>query len=122
MGKMKISREFLKEKNACQDGIDWFVNQNETELVPVLRALEKDDKAPWANWLIVRCMTRPQYLAYAIYAAEQAIEIYEKKYPGNTDPRNAIAAAKKVLESDTKENRKIADSDDAYASANASAA
>lgn len=120
---MKISIEFLEEKSACQDGIDWFVNQNETELVSVLRALEKDDHASWANWLIVRCMTRPQYLAYAIYAAEQVMEIYEKKHPGNTAPRNALDAAKKVLEADTEENRQIAaEAADASAYAAVSAA
>jgi len=32
-----------------------------------------------------------------VYAAEQVIDIYEKKYPNDKRPRNAIEAAKKCI-------------------------
>ena len=114
--KMKITLGFLEEKNACKKGVVWFVNQKETDAVLVLNALINDKKLDWANWLIVRVMDRAQRLAYAIYAAEQVIDIYEKKYPTDDRPRKALEAAKRVLGKDTKENRNAA-----YAAANAAA-
>ena len=114
---MKITLDFLKEKSACQSGVDWCVENNliGLETPDFLHGLAKGSNYQWANWLIVRVMTRPQYLAYAIFAAEQVIDSYEKKYPDNKRPREAIEAAKKVLENDTEKNRAAAA--DAYADA-----
>ena len=53
-------------------------------------------------------MTRPQYLSYAIYAAEQVIDIYEKKYPDDKRPRNAIEAARVVLKNNNAKTRAAA--------------
>jgi hypothetical protein len=112
---MIITKKWLDEQDACVEGKDWVAeNSPETdgvELVKKLMAAHLD----WANWLIVRIMTRPQYLAYAIFAAEQVIEIYEKQYPNDKRPRNAIKAAKKVLAKDTPSNRAAAR--DAWAAA-----
>ena len=106
---MIITKRFLQQKQACQEGIDWVVaNCQNKEAVDVIHAL-MGYKIDWANWLIVRVMTRPQYLTYAIFSAEQVIHIYEKKYPDNKKPRQAIEAAKAVLKDDTSENRKLAD-------------
>ena len=115
---MKITKEWLKEKSACGEGLEWFKDQKKDDGLTVLEALISDDKLDWANWLIVRIMSRPQYLAYAIFAAEQVIHIYEKKYPDDDRPRKAIEAAKAVLTNDTKETRVAA----AYAAAAAAAA
>ena len=51
----------------------------------------------WANWLIVYCMNRRQVIEYAIYAAEQVIEVYEAQFAGDDRPRKGIEAAKKYL-------------------------
>ena len=113
---MKITNEWLEEKRACSQGVEWFKAQKKTDAFKVLNALIKEGKLDWANWTIVRVMTRPQYLAYAIYAAEQVIDIYEKKYPNNDKPRKAIEAAKAVLANDTKGTRDAAAAaDGAYA-------
>ena len=105
---MKIDRKWLEEKGACSDGLEWFLKEGITDPVKGIENLVKKDHWEWANWLIVRVMTRPQYLAYAIFAAEQVIEIYEKKYPDNKRPRKAIDAAKAVLIKDTPETRAAA--------------
>jgi len=106
---MLINREWLKEKDACEGGRLWFYEKYgkdaEIESLIVLDALIADDRLSDANWFVVRIMERPQYLAYAIYSAEQVLHIYEEKYPEDKRPRNAIEAAKKVLKYDTKENR-----------------
>jgi len=118
---MLITKEWLKEKSACKEGYEWSLKQegfeNGVEVVKFLDMLVKADHWNWANWVIVRVMTSPQYLSYAIYSAEQVIDIYEKKYHKDDRPRKAIEAAKKVLENDTPENRAAA-----YAAASASAA
>ena len=113
---MKITKEWLKEKEACPKGIDWFNAQDETNGIKVVKKLMTEKKLGWANWLIVRIMNYNQYTAYAIYAAEQVINIYEKQYPNDTRPRNAIEAAKLCLKNPSKENKSAA-----YAAANAAA-
>jgi len=57
----------------------------------------------------------------AVYAAELVIDIYEKQYPNDKRPRNAIEAAKKYLKKPTKANAYAADAaaNAAYAAANA---
>jgi hypothetical protein len=55
-------------------------------------------------------MERKQYLAYAIFAAEQVLENYEKQYPDDKRPRLAIEAAKKVLKNNSEQNRSAANS------------
>ena len=105
---MKITKDWLEEKQACSESVAWFNAQKETDAGKIIEKLAESDHWEWANWTIVRVMTRPQYLAYVIYAAEQVIDIYEKKYPDDRRPRNAIDAAKAVLKSDTAVTRAAA--------------
>src|SRR3990167_844207 len=108
--KYQISTAWLEEKNACPNAVKEFSEQSETDAVKIIRKMtDRRYRLDWANWLIARVMTRPQYLAYAIYAAEQVIDIFEKKYPDDKRPREAIEAAKMVLKNDTKKNRAAAE-------------
>ena len=105
----KITIEWLKSKDACHDGLDWFVEQGkEVEPIPLLNLLIKENQLDWANWLIVRVMEYKQYVSYAVYAAEQVIDIFEKKYPDDKRPRTAIEAAKKCIKNPSDENKKKA--------------
>ena len=107
--KYQISTAWLEEKNACPNAVKEFSEQSETDAVKIIRKMtDRRYRLDWANWLIARVMTRPQYLAYAIYSAEQVIDIFEKKYPDDKRPRDAIEAAKAVLKDDTAENRERA--------------
>ena len=117
---MKITELWLKEKSACFDGIKWFKAQKETEAIPVLRALLKDQKFQWANWAICRIMTKPHCVRYAIFAALEVLFIYEKKYPYDKRPRQAIEAAQKWLDNPT--SNAAADAADAAAADAAAAA
>lgn len=97
---LKITQMWLTTKSACPEGKVWVEeNCKDLEAIPVIKQLAEQNWS-WANWLIVNVMTRPQYFKYAIFSAEQVIEIYEKKYPENKKPRLS-------LESYTKENRAI---------------
>lgn len=105
---MKITKEWLFKKNVCLDGLEWFINQDERDSIIVVNKLMDNKKYDWANWLIARLMTRRQRIQYAIYSAEQVIDIFEKKFPKDKRPRQAIDAAKTVLKHDNKRNRAAA--------------
>ena len=121
---MLITKEWLKGKSACKEGYEWSLKQDGfedgIEVIKFLNTLVEDGHWDWANWVIARAMTRPQYLAYAIFSSKQVIDIFEKKYPKDDRPRKAIEAAKKVLGNDTEENRAAAYA--AHAAAYAAAA
>ena len=110
---MKITIEQLNELDACKEGVDWFQTQNETDHEAIILKLMADNKFNWANWLIVRLMTHKQKVQYAVFAAEQVIDIFERKYPQDKRPRAAIDAARACIENPNKGNRR------AYAAATA---
>jgi len=106
---MKITKEWLQKENACIDGLEWFTKQNkEFEPVPLLNLLIKKNQLDWTNWLVVRVMNYSQYVSYAVFAAEQVIKNYEKQYPDDKRPREAIEAAKRCIENPSDENKKEA--------------
>jgi len=51
---VKITKEWLKERSACSEGVEWFLAQKETDAVKVLKKLIDEDKWIWANWTICR--------------------------------------------------------------------
>ena len=116
---MQITKQWLEDKNACESGLLWFTNQTETDGLKIVKKLIKENKIDDANWLIVRMMKYKQYVAYGIFAAEQVVYIWKQKYPKDTRPQEAIAAAKICLKNLTKKNKKIATAaaDAAYATA-----
>ena len=107
---MQITLDKLKELGACNEAIEkWgkleLVNLTLEETIGKCRELDRLD---WANWLIVRVITLKQRGMYAVYAAEQVLPIFEGEYHDDKRPRQAIEAAKKVIENDTEENRRSA--------------
>ena len=105
---MKITAKWLEEKSACSEGTRWFLGQKEDRPVKVIEKLMRESRMDWANWLTVRLMTKEQSVQYAIFAAEQVISIYEKKYPDDKRPREAIEAAKAYLKNPSDETKKAA--------------
>ena len=134
----QVTREHLKEWKACKDGYKFWCDHCEglSNIEQIRTLLEWNDicyrtqkknliadyHIEWANWLVVRIMTRKQRIKYAIFAAEQVIDIFEKQYPNDVEPRAAIAAAKKVLKEDIEENREATSAAGSAASAYAAAA
>jgi len=96
---MKITQQQLKDWSACADGYKWacgILNDKPMEIKEFLK-ITSEHRLDWANWVIVRVMTYDQYVSYAVYAAEQVIDIYEKKCPDDKRPRLAIEAAKNCI-------------------------
>jgi len=119
---MKITLDWLKEKSACTEGYKWSVKHLEKypdgqEWIEFVQALINDKKLDWANWVVVRIMTYKQYVSYAVFAAEQVLGIFEKKYPNDDRPRKAIEAAKKCIDNPSKRNKAAAAAYAAYAAA-----
>ncbi|MFA5323312.1 MAG: putative immunity protein [Smithella sp.] len=115
---MKTTLKWLKKHDACREAVaEWKKQGRESDPVKVINLAMAMDRFDWANWLIVRVMEYNQYVAYAIFAAEQVIEIHEKRFPDDKRPREAIEAARECLKNPTKENKAAA-----YAAAYAAAA
>jgi len=114
----KVTKEFLIEKKACINGYEWWCeNCQGLSNVEQIKKLMYGPDINWASWLIVRIFNTKQKQSYAIFAALQVIDIFEKKYPKDKRPRNAIKAAIEVLKKSTVKNKKAA-----YAAADAAAA
>ena len=63
----------------------------------------QSDKEVWQEMKIVKAYkwTKKDSVALSIFSAELVLENYEKLYPEDKRPREAIEAAKKVLENDS---------------------
>ena len=124
---MELNRKKLNELKACSAAMDVYNKRPETDPVVIINLLidgcdELDDKSErtrfeWANWLIVRLLSRKDAVRYAVFASEQVIEIFEKIYPEDKRPRQAIDTTKAWLEDDTVETRNAASAAAASAAA-----
>lgn len=74
------------------------------------KSIKEEDKECWSDMRIAKAYhwKKEDSIALSIFAAEQVIKNYEKQYPNDTRPRDAIEAAKKVLTNDTEANRSAA--------------
>jgi hypothetical protein len=116
-----ITDAWIEKYKPCQSALDWW-NKKEKDSLTILNQLIDDKKYNWADWMITRIMHKHEYVAYAIFAAEQVIHIYEKKYPNDDKPRKAIEAAKRYLKNPTIKNKDASAAAAAYADAYADAA
>ena len=105
----RITSKYLASFSACWEAQTVFAERfPKGASVKVVFDALIPDKLDWANWLIARLLNHKNRIRYAIYVAEQVIEIFEKKYPDDTRPRKAIEATKAVLKKNNKDNRDAA--------------
>src|SRR3990167_165452 len=109
---MKITKRWIEKYNPCSRAVEWFWKQKERDNIKVLKKLIAEDKLDWANWAIVKFMAElgtirgyQMYVKYAVFAAKNVIDIFEKEYPDDKRPRQAIEAAKKCLKNPSKKNK-----------------
>ena len=121
-----LTLEKLKELDACQSGIAWFLEQGTNDLEVICNSFLEDTEyvdedghtcLDYLIWLLPRLMDKKQYIKLAIYAAEIALPIFENRYPEDDRPRKAIQAAQAYLEDPSEENRKAASAASAAARA-----
>ena len=102
-----ITVEWLQSKGACEESIKaWHGETDHDTFATLNRLVVKNPE--WGHWLICRIMNKNQSVQYAIFAAEQVIDIYEGKYPNDKRPRNAIEAAKAYLKNPSKKTKAYA--------------
>ena len=90
-----ITLKWLQSKGACKESLEaWQKETDHNTFATLNRLVSKNPE--WGSWLICRLMNKKQAVQYAIFAAEQVIDIYEGKYTDKR-PRNAIEAAKAYL-------------------------
>jgi len=106
----KITKAWLVKKNACTPSLRFAESNNwiGLDIYKSLDLLIWANRLNDANWLITRTMNKKQCVEYAIYAAEQVLNIFEKKYHNDSRPRIAIAAAKSYLETPCRKTKKEA--------------
>src|SRR3990167_2648382 len=74
------------------------------------KGLIQDDKECWSEMMLEKTYkwTKKDSVSLAIFSAELVLNNFEKKYPDDKRPRQAIEAAKRVLKNDTAKNRSAA--------------
>ena len=97
----------FKEMSPCKEGYEFVLNLKTTDLKIIFDAL-KEHNLEWANWLVARLLAHKDRIRYAVFAAEQVLDIFEKSHPGDLRPRQAIEAAIVCIEKHTDDNRAYA--------------
>ena len=113
-----ITKRWLKSNNACGDAIEWFDTQTDKSENALLNACITEKHLDWANWAMGRKLNKINCIRYAVYAARQVLDIFEKEYPNDDRPRKAIQAARGYIKNPTQSNKSITYT---YAAADAAA-
>ena len=94
---MKITKEWLEEKDACMDGTDWFNAQEERDASTIMIKATECGHLDWGMWIFERLCTNDQAVISAIHSAELCIDSFESEYPDDDRSRKAIESAKNCL-------------------------
>ena len=100
----KLSVKWLLRVGACSEAVEAFSGQDERDTFKILGLLVEQDRLDWANWLLPRLLSKKGRVRYAVYAASRVLPIFEAKYPEDTRPRKAIAAARRWLKDPSGKN------------------
>jgi len=95
MSNTRITIEYLKELDACQDGLDNVIKHypNCDMLMSKFLALEKVSYAD-KTWLIEKVVNVNTLQIWAVECAENVLHIFENKYPNDKRVRECIKATK----------------------------
>ena len=103
-----ITEAWIKERQPCEEGRKWYNSRTDKTPLGLLDGLIAEKRYEWSNWFVSRILDHKDRIRYAVFAAEQVLDIFEKKFPDDKRPRLAIESAKKVLVKDTAETRSAA--------------
>jgi hypothetical protein len=105
-----ITEAWIEEHHPCEDGVKWYNSRTDKTPLGLLDGLIAEKRYEWGFRFMARILDRKDRIRYAVFAAEQVLGIFEKKFPDDKRPRLAIESAKKVLVKDTAETRYAAES------------
>jgi hypothetical protein len=109
-GKLEMCQSGFHASENIIDAMGYINCEVLAEVEVCGKHLAQDDKQCWSEMRVVRAWgwTKEDSVSLAIYAAELVIGIYEKEYPDDKRPRQAIEAAKAWLKDPTEKNRAAA--------------
>jgi hypothetical protein len=91
----EITLDLLNTFKCCSSGIKWFKKQNTTDPKELFdKAIKERLMFSSINHLLARLMSKEQRITYAIYATNQAIDIYKKKYGEDKNPQKMLEGVK----------------------------
>ena len=105
---MNVDIDRLKEKNACKSGIAWLESLGTVDGSEIIKKGIELERWSDLRWGLSRLMTKEQCVEWAIFCAEQVIDVFEKNFPSDKRPRQAIRDARKYLTCPSEENNKAA--------------
>ena len=106
--------ELCKRGYHCSKGIYQAFSYVQGEILCQVECkgkhISSDDKEVWENQRVIRAWkwTKKDSVALAIFSAELCLSNFEKAYPDNKWPREAIETAKRWLRNSTRKNREAA--------------
>ena len=109
-GVLEMCRNGLHASEKILDTMAYVPLENLVKVEVRGKHLSQSDKQCWSEMRIVKAWKweKKDSVALAVYAAELVLENFEKEYPDDKRPREAIEAAKKVLKRDSQKNRSAA--------------
>lgn len=114
---MKMTLDILNEPCVCYPKRIEFAKKNKLiglEDIDFIKKLIELDKLNWANWFIITILYEKNQFNYIIFAIDQFIDIYEKEYPSDDRPKEALKSIKAWIKNqsdETIELLNIAESD-----------
>ena len=79
----KVTINWLTEKGACVSDSEKLKAEQEFngDILKIVPYLISEHRLADANWLLTKYFNKKQNVLYAIFAAEQVLDIFEKKIP-----------------------------------------
>ena len=111
-GKLEICESGFHCSKEPYDAFKYVQEEILAEVEVRGKNLKQEDKEVWQEMRITKTFkwTKKDSLKLAIFSTELVLKNFEKEYPDDKRPREAIEAAKKVLFKDTAKNRSAAGS------------
>jgi len=114
---MKLTVEWLEQKGACEEGIEWFKRRKDKSLAGVLKAVRREKEWGYAGWFIENILTKKQAVRVAVFSARLCLPEFEKEFPDDNRPRKAIEAAEAYIKNPCKKTIEAAESTAAWSAA-----
>lgn len=105
---MEITKQWLQENNACNSGLNWFLSQKETDCGKVMLKRTECDGPSDALWVFEKIANKKQAVSLAVFLARLCLNKYEKEFPGDDRPREAVEAAEAYLKRPCEKTRSAA--------------
>ena len=92
---MKVT-EFIERFDPCSDAVVWLESNNFKDMNQAWNKCERDD---WMMWTLreINYQDKNTLINLACDFAERVLPIFERAYPNDTRPRNAIQVARDVV-------------------------